>query len=212
MEKKLVRILLLVALVFLAIFPAISTRAEEEEDNPLLSRYTEDWTPKQADEWRKILPQLQAINASDTSLSEQCVARWNILWPLAKAGNLKARNSLFMNLIFSFVRIPDYPSDILSMNRLGVTLFMHSRGAPRAYSNLDHLDPRGLGLSYSSFSALTQNEPVMTCMARGERQECTRLAVQQKLIPSFDGLAAEIDGYLQNGKTFQCPTVDMYGR
>ncbi len=204
-------------LLFSLLLPlsAFAEAASQEPDE--YAHYTEDWTPEQATAWREALRQLQAITDSDIPEEERCQPRWNIIWPLAKAGNLEARTTFYRALGLTYVRIPNYSWDRVTQNRFGVALFMHSRGAPRARATgvltgrftgkFDGLDPRIFQLSYSGFSVITEDEPVMTCMLQGERQACARLAVERKLIPSFEDLAKEIDALTQNGKTFSCPTA-----
>lgn len=143
-----------------------------------------------------------------------CEESWDVLWPWAKKGNLEARFTLFflmtpppdMKPLFA----PGSSGDRISWQRDVIIMLTHSlgyKGDPDLKDNqldvLAHYNDAlalykkfGLGSDYKSVEFLK--------CAQENKDNCAAIAVKNKIVPSFEEYAQQIDLFLEKGMKAHC--------
>ena len=163
-------------------------------------------TPAIADDmasWENEAGNLQKL-LSNKALpnNEKCQKTWDLLWPQAKEGNLEAREHLFF---FSLamphndtLQMPGSGNNFIARMHDGLILAVHSAGVQ--YKQEIYVDVAegfftDLGLEKTEF---------YKCFKQNLSTDCSRLAVEEGLVPSFDEFAANIDFFVEQGRKPQC--------
>jgi|GEM_PF-2114099 len=189
--------------VALASFTLYAT--ETVPGRPDYDHFTEDWTPAQLEQWMKSRQENAEINSSSRTHSQKCLARWSLIWELAKIGNLQSRLDLYIGLGQQWIEIVGRPNDRLSRIRDGMALYFYMLGSPDSNGEKPYFSVmRTFGISGEFSKTFEENEPLRECLKQELSQRCTKIAIEHKLIPTFEQYAAEIDMYLKQGATIEC--------
>lgn len=161
----------------------------------------------------KFSPAMEHVIKKLNTLSgvELCTQKWNLLWPLAKKGDLAARAYLAMSMgpmMHTDTTIPPGRSgDYVSRWRDVQIMTVHSLGA-----SLDNSE--GDKMFYSiAHSVLdrTMHHKFNQCMAEERYKECAAIAVDEKSVPPFESYVIEIDALTAQGLKPTCQE-DGYNR
>lgn len=147
---------------------------------------------------------------------EKCEEYWGLLWPWAKRGNMEARSLLFlmsaMQLHMPEVYPPGRSGDMVSHLRDIIILGLHSL----PYQNVDvgtdtekvSIDILTKFISYYAtnlkWDHRNKASKFMECWSKEKTQTCTKLAVNNGVIPSWEVYASEIDALIDNGLKSTC--------
>jgi hypothetical protein len=147
---------------------------------------------------------IDAVNSGD------CKNYWDALWPAAKSGDLKARERLFFLLAVRMHSDVIYPpgrtGDYITHLR-DITVFaVHSIGvAHETQTNRQALiETSEAYFSQAGFGAFQRGREFLICVETKADDSCARLAVQNKLVPSFEEYANELDAIAATGKKSIC--------
>lgn len=147
----------------------------------------------------------------DGGYMENCQGIWDWLWPWAKAGRLEAREALFymgLPLIHLPTLLAPGVSEVFSERQeyLNV-LLVHAAGSANAHEGAtnslytDFIDSFNEGylkrLGYKS-------DAWVTCMNKEPSPACADILVKDKIIPSFEEYATQIDVRIAQGKKPTC--------
>lgn len=140
-----------------------------------------------------------------TSTNASCQEKWDILWGWSKKGNLQARNGLSSMIWFGMLDRPGSDGYTASRQRDFVILSVHSFGYTDDY-------PGTKSLKLATFSTLNKinyaaAERVRRCEEKGFAHKCSSMAVQEGLVPSFEGYVEEIEKYISQGFKPNCRLV-----
>lgn len=141
---------------------------------------------------------------------QNCQAMWDTLWPKAKKGDIEARFALFMATWsppkMTVIRRPGFSHDRLAyMRDLGVfTVFStgiknedKSSITDSYYEMFDRVYDQ---LNFKKIGG----EDFLKCVKKKRSAECTKIAVDNKLVPSFEDYAKEVDLAVKNGRKPEC--------
>lgn len=121
-------------------------------------------------------------------------------------GNLDQRYSAYSAQIRDWYYVEGRPYDRLSRIRDTTILEFHAFGSAEMQRDLAHISPQLYWqdlIKWQPFFARSQ--ALKNCiLTKGLVQECTTIAVREKLIPSFEEYTAEIDLFLAHGARFKC--------
>lgn len=142
--------------------------------------------------------------------AKKCDEVWDVLWPLAKDGNLEARAMLFITMAPPWkgqpVRAPgnygDYISKIKDITIMGVYAHDYKGewggiGVRESYKNTLTTMYKNAG-----FENLPQSVEFLKCVERDG--VCSGIAIKDKLVPSFEHFALQIDAMMAFGLKSQC--------
>lgn len=184
---------LLALVLFLASIGTHPARAEEEKLSPLIK-------------------ELQAAG--------DCAKYWGILWPKAKAGDMEARWNMYflmvspphMDILFAPSASQDYITKMRNAAIIAAHAYDYDGENPfnenEKEAIADYKETAVLLFKDAGFFK-TKNEKFMTCVTKG-KPKCTHLAVEEKLVPSFEDYAKEIDALMAQGIKSTCE-YDNYG-
>lgn len=134
---------------------------------------------------------------------ELCVETWNVLWPLAKEGDLQARMALVWQVMplmhMDMVVPPGRSGDYISKMRDARILFAHGLGAWIKNSEA-HKDIKLFSFIFEGIGSEKFNE----CISEERYDECAAIAVEENKIPSFESYAAEMDALAAQGFKPSC--------
>jgi len=147
----------------------------------------------------------------DDGYVENCQGIWDLLWPWAKVGRLEARELLFymgLPLIHLPTLLAPGMSDVFSerQNELNV-LLVHAAGPEgkakeeRKSLYADFID--SFNEVYLERIGYNSNA-WMTCMNKEPSPACADILVKDKVIPSFEEYAAQIDLRIAQGQKPVC--------
>ena len=188
------------------LIPQIPPKAVNYED------YTADWTKQQAEEWLAALARIEEVDKSGLTINHQCQATWDIIWPLAKAGNLEARYALHGYFSHGYgLYYAGQGFDLLSRPRLLALLYFHSLGSPSLTGDINYMK---VGIStapsfahnYPEFSSISSYPSIQQCVLDAPSQACTKMLVDRTLIVSFERFSVEVDALLKSDATINCFT------
>jgi hypothetical protein len=161
-------------------------------------------------EWLADKARLEKLRSENLTNEELCQKTWDILWSWSKKGNLEARAWLFFLLLppgshADVLHMPGRSGDYLTKIRDGLILAAHSSGVE--YENKRY-NERHYGITYSFFSEMPVKniggDTFLKCIALSQSKDCAQIAVDKKLVPSFENYAAEIDALLTQGMKPSC--------
>lgn len=133
----------------------------------------------------------------------KCDEYWPLLWPWAKKGELEARDILFTASAVQLHSPEIYPpgryGDSISHMRDILILMIHSM--PQTSISEENNEARRY--LETSFIAELKNTPrakrFLQCWENDGSQKCSVIAVEDRLIPSWDSYASEIDALIDKG-------------
>jgi hypothetical protein len=147
----------------------------------------------------------------DGDYAENCQGIWDLLWPWAKAGRLEAREFLFymgVPLIHQPTLLaPGMSKEIFERQDELLVLFAHAAGmantnegaANSLYADFMYAFNEGYlkRIGYNS-------NAWMTCMNKEPSPACADILVKDKVIPSFEEYATQIDLRIAQGQKPVC--------
>lgn len=168
-------------------------------------------------EWKAAYAEWQKSN-QDKKLTdtETCQSIWDFFWPWAKRGNLEARAYFYLMLALPgdwAIRTPIDVSDFASRIRTIIILQIHSAGVQ--YDETIDEDTKSLYPDLAEFYEKQievwdgmKGGTYMPCIKEASTKEsaqrCAQIAVQEKLVPSFEDFAAEVDALIAQGLRLTC--------
>lgn len=183
---KKIRLALLAFLAFTAAAPAYAT---DEQLSPLIR-------------------ELQAAG--------DCAKYWDILWPKAKAGDMEARWNMYflmvspphMDIMFAPSASQDYVTKMRNAYIIAVHAYDYDGENLSDEEKEVIADYKKTSLSLFKHAGFSE-EKFMACVRKG-KSKCSHLAVEEKLVPSFEDYAKEIDALMAQGIKSTCE-YDNYG-
>lgn len=151
-------------------------------------------------EWEKEVEQMYDL---------PCEERWDKLWSSAKQGNLIARAGILFLIAPPLdgerIFLPGRTGDSISILRDSIILAVHSTGVKYSVKqyNLAHAETVHTFYSYVPLKEFNGKD-FFSCLKEKNTQECADIAVKDRLVPSFEDYANEIDMAMSNGKTVKC--------
>lgn len=169
---------------------------------PQMVRAEEGFSP----EMQQAVKKLDALSGI-----ELCVEKWNVLWPLAKKGDLVARSYLAMSMgpmMHTDTTIPPGRSgDYVTRWRDVQIMTVHSLGV--SWDNAE-----GNKMFYSLANSVlgqAMHHKFNECMVEERYEECAAIAVEEKSVPSFESYVIEIEALAARGLKPTCQE-DGYNR
>ena len=200
---------LIKAMTLLVMMLPILAFAEERDQKSSSSEvYSDDWTQEQSEAWKKANIQMEEVNREGASHGDPCQRKWDIMWPLAKAGNPAARYALYKATGAGYgFYLQGQGFDLLPRHRVSSMLFFHSLGAPELKSDLDKAMANHFSLesSYPELGRLGYPE-IKRCILYTPSQECTKMLIYRGGILPFSRFAEEMDFLLGAGLSVKCST------
>jgi hypothetical protein len=137
------------------------------------------------------------IKRAQTYLRDgDCVAAWNVLWPLAKSGSAEARYYLYGAVTFKLIP-PGISGDSASWYRHLVTLGAYAAIAPKRQISAEFAPTEAFARTAmpAAIERLNLGERgarVAACYKRASRfDDCLRLGISLRVIPTFEQYAQE---------------------
>lgn len=147
----------------------------------------------------------EGIDNSGASKEEKCHAKWALIWPLAKAGDLEARFHVFGIIAYSGGLA--VPKTLTSMMQEILVSYIHALGAPSLQSEARDIEGRYPPI-LNNAPYLLENEKFRQCVTKFRSHECAALAVEQRLIPSYELFAHQIDLSISNDSSGLCKPIE----
>jgi len=151
---------------------------------------------------------------------QECDKWWERAWSLAKDGDLEARAQISDEMSLNRFMIIRNPSDIILRQREYLIWRIHSLGLGQQadYSRPENAELRRLNLdslfgvsdnpsrvfTNNSFRRFVDRDSFGRCMLEKANQDCVRLAVEPRIVPSFENYVKELDLALQRGAQIKC--------
>ncbi len=139
-----------------------------------------------------------------------CERYWNIIWPHAKSGNLEARAYLFslmasppdMNFVYAPGSGNNYISRMYHLTVLAVHTFSYN-GKKKwgSYHEIANELYKQVG-----FNQVTTGHNFLQCL-KTQSKDCSKIAVSDGLVPSFESYATSIDVLLSKGMRSTCSNL-----
>jgi hypothetical protein len=137
--------------------------------------------------------------------TDNCDDYWQIVWPWVKKGNMDARALLWTRTVpmihMPIVR-PPASENVISYLRHLFIITMYNSG------NGILLEEDGETLEQYVYSfipfVVDSSVPFAECINDTPSPKCMEIAVEEKIIPSFEDYAAEIDVLMKNGYLGTC--------
>jgi len=173
-----------------------------------------DWNEQQAAEWDSAKEKVARIEQEKLEYNQLCRQTWDIVWPLAKAGNLEARFSVFT--AFRDQNRLAYTTDLLhviSMPAIRTYLYYHSLGAPRLSAEIARMlerikaNPKLID-EYPEQDALKKYPKIQACVWEHPSQACTEMLGASS--PTYERITEELDMLIKAGVGVPCISVDGY--
>ena len=203
--RPLVYLNMLVVLLLFFVGQSAASPSNPLSGVPDYHQYTDDWTEPQAQAWIDAQKRLSENKEANISEEEKCQVSWSILWQLAKQGNLEARYEINFAWMRDWIYLEGWSQDYTTRMRTLTILDIHTYGAPsRNFDSPNLLPERQWSNLVTNWPFMKRSKVFKECMINGASQECTRIAVDEKFIPSFKDFAAEIDLQLANGAHVMC--------
>ena len=159
----------------------------------------------------------ESIALQKLSQTTKCSEEWDVLWPLAKQGDLEARVILTIK-VFGLMHHPDLcpPGGCDYASKLRNILIMTVHASD--YKFPDNEEYEGTKLYFkSAFDFVFERyqlgyengkgEKFLKCLYQS-KGSCAKIAVDEGLVPSFEEYAKEIDAFTNAGFKSKC--VGMY--
>lgn len=140
----------------------------------------------------------------------KCDEYWNVFWPLAKKGNLNARQALYYLVSFKLhmddISAPGKSRDEVTQLRDYVILAVHSLGAkPPGYEEIAKQRYEDLHFRIFGFhKEHSRGYDFYKCYKETPSPACADIAVKHEAVPSFEDYASEIDAAIAQGKKSIC--------
>ena len=187
----------------------VSAAEPAAQNGPAYDVYDENWTAEDNATWQKVRDTLKQIDVSNQSPDQKCHARWNAIWPVAKAGNPEARYALSQMLVlgeyspyaFSF-RISGSVKNQDDVARNSIMGIFYGYDGPtlRKLSKLDWVVSISLLLSnfeqIKAYNACIETNP----------QKCDVATLRGSLILPYEQYAARLDELLRDPSALTCST------
>lgn len=135
--------------------------------------------------------------------TDNCDDYWQIVWPWVKKGNMDARVLLWVRTVpmmhMPVVRPPASEDIVTHLRHLLITTIHHS--GILIGDDGDTLDQ----YVYSLFPLIEHlSVHFQECINDAPSPKCAEIAVEEKIIPSFENYVAEIDMLMKNGYLGKC--------
>lgn len=141
---------------------------------------------------------------------QECSDVWDILWPWAKSGNLEARTMLYTYTVVSSAYnskflLPGESGDLVTKMRNILILGVHSEDYKETSNSDDAVRSvvRSMYKQYE-FDARDKGKKFLQCLDSKGTKNCSKLAVEAGLVPSFENYAKQIDAFVNAGMEVQC--------
>jgi hypothetical protein len=145
--------------------------------------------------WLEDRVKLEELTSSQHISEENCQAVWNILWSWAKKGNMEARSGI-LGVMYAFgLEFPGRSGDTVSRMRDAVILGVHSVG-----SEPDEFVDNFI----SGIRGYPGSDKFLECIHTNRSQECVNILVENRVVPSFEDFASEVDMLMASGKKVSC--------
>lgn len=131
--------------------------------------------------------------------NDDCDEIWEVLWSWSKKGNLEAREGLLTHIIYFGLDRPGTDQSFQSRQRDVVILGIHSIGVTK---QLTHSQETALSLLRDSEDRRAKK--FLACVDQKLSADCAKIAVEEKIIPSFEEYASEVDKAISKGSRPQC--------
>lgn len=211
-------------ILFIAImFSSVSSLADAPpaQSGPAYDVYDESWTAEDNQAWQKVLSTWKQIDAAEQSWEDKCHARWNALWPVAKAGNPEARYAVSKMLAGSYTS--SYPYDFriegsISMNdmssikdgirRKSLIGLFYGYGAPMLrYELKTDFRKKWVMRLGEIMSDIEQVQAYRKCWIETlSIQKCPNNdALLNDIIPPYEKYAERLDVLLKEPSALTCP-------
>jgi hypothetical protein len=141
---------------------------------------------------------------------QDCQAMWDLLWPKAKKGDIEARFALFMATWapphMTAIKRPGLSQDTFSYMRDLAVFTVYSTGVKdetsqsvtdNYYKVFDRI------YKQLNFKEIGGGE-FIKCVKDTRSNECTKIAVKNNLVPSFEDYAKEVDLLVKGGGKPKC--------
>lgn len=154
-------------------------------------------------EWAAAKVQLEKLVSE-----EKCEEYWSTIWPYAKTGNLEARMVLLTFLAppvhGTQIIPPGSTGDLVSKLRDIIIMAVHSSD----YTGSEDFNQYYKDLAYDlylkqGFEESVEGREFLKCVTE-KANDCAAIAVKEKLVPSFDDYAKQIDLYTTSGMKSSC--------
>lgn len=167
----------------------------------LLGNTPQSWADE-ANSWDVAKIELEKLDSS------QCQKRWDILWSNAKSGNQEARFSLLTALLWDGLVFPGEKNDMISEIRNMLILAVHSGNY--AYIQEPPLKINASEVVYKLVDLKKLDaRKFLNCMETNPQEDCSKSAVEDRLVPSFEDFSKQVDMRIKMGERPNClPTGD----
>lgn len=136
-----------------------------------------------------------------------CDKVWKTLWPWAKRGNMEARFLIFMLMVpppdADILYAPGNSGDYATTMRDALVMAVHSFDFEE--ESRERADYARTALSM--FSGKSGRWERFARCARSGKRGCGDIAVKDKLVPSFEDYALQIDALMDKGMTGSCLVI-----
>lgn len=162
------------------------------------------------DKWLSDKARLEKLSSDKAEMSdeERCQAIWDILWPWAIKDNLEARSYLFFLMAppphMKPLLLPGNTGDSVTKFKDAIIMAVHSypyqfdTDMKETYQNVAHTLYQQAGFEQSS-----SGRKFLKCLENSENN-CAEIAVQERLVPSFEEYAKNIDVFISAGIKSHC--------
>ncbi|MDP2205037.1 MAG: hypothetical protein Q8K65_01895 [Alphaproteobacteria bacterium] len=169
-------------------------------------------------EWKTAFAEWQKKDAQDKQQTdiESCQSLWDFTWLWAKRRNLEARGTLYTLMTMPkrmMLPVPSAANDYASLMRDLMIIQVHSAGVQyidgadeeikSTYSGMTNFYEKQINF-WDSLNGGTYLSCIKEASTLESAQRCTQIAVEEKLVPSFEDYAAEIDTLIAQGLRPSC--------
>lgn len=122
------------------------------------------------------------------------------MWLNTKAGDYESRKNIFVLTRYLGMNLPGQSDDEATRARNFTSLLIYTMAA----SQDKQASVQNLEAITSLAPHLGQNTRFSDCMLTGQQKKCAQIALDEKLVPSFEEFAAEIDAAGPEAVTAMC--------
>lgn len=163
--------------------------------------------------------QTDKIKAQQFIQDNECNEEWSVLWPHARSGNVEAKAIIFSRLLStghgSGINTPlNVHGDRISSIKDSVIFFIHSLEIKYVQlpENTKYIQESTAAIradeNMHSFMLALNGKRTLKCLEHEQNQselsKCIHIAVEDKVVPSFEAYARDIDLAAQLKKVATC--------
>jgi len=142
--------------------------------------------------------------ATATPAPGACKSYWNAAWQDAKEGSVRARHYINLMLGREIVSLPGHGADEASIESDRLILLLHALGETELTQKIAADPEEFFEEQFASYPAFERNSAFKACMLAKFSADCTAIAVNAGLIPSFEEFSRMIDQAIANGLGVKC--------